>query len=128
MPYLLFRNFIPTYSKDCEHIFCLSCILRWVIKKNNCLLRRKSIKQIGYLASESKKSTIIINVGDLKIDINDHINDSKDSRICIICKKSEPCNKLIPCLKCKYNLTHITCGNIEISNLHNFVCFKCGYE
>lgn len=89
---------------------------------------RTSINKIGYLASDSKKSTVIINVGDYKIDSNDNLDDSPDSRTCIICHKSEPCNKLLPCFRCKFNLTHISCANIDISNLHNFVCFQCENE
>ena len=99
--------------------------MRWVNKKNICPLCRTSINKIGYIASGSKKSTIIINAGDYIIDANNNIDNSPDSRTCIICHKSEPCNKLFPCPKCKYNLTHITCANLEISNLNNFVCFKC---
>lgn len=119
------KIFIPTYSKDCTHIFCFCCIFRWLSKKNSCPLCRKLINQIGYFASENKKSTIIINVVDFKIDINDNISNERDSRACILCNKTEPCNKLLLCFHCKYNLTHITCGNIEISALQNFICCKC---
>ena len=67
----------------------------------------------------------LLSMRDYKIDDNNNINNSPDSRTCIICQKSEPRNKFLLCPKCKYNLTYITCANLEISNLNNFVSLKC---
>ena len=115
--------YIHTYIKSCQHIYCLCCILRWVNKSNACPLCRQRINHIGFFTSESKKKSIIINSGDFEINQNDDILDCKDRQVCIICGKNEPSNKLVLCLKCKFSLTHINCGSIDLTEIQNF-CFK----
>ena len=55
-------------------------------------------------------SETIIKIGEFHKRIN-NINDINklDSKICIICLKSDFENQLLLCTKCNYNLTHLVC-------------------
>ena len=89
--------------------------------KNNCPLCRQCITEIGYNVSYSKKSAIIINVGDFKINPSNDLMNGRDSGTRIKFNKSEPWNKLLLFLQYKYNLTHITFANIDVSDFQNFL-------
>lgn len=118
--------FIPTYIQNCNHSFCYCCLVRWLENNNSCPLCRQQIKQIGYIDSKAVNGKIIINATQFRIE-NKNIqnNNSKDSILCLKCKKSDPCNQLLLCNCCKYNLTHITCGRIEMQKIQNFICDDC---
>ena len=116
---------IPTYSNDCQHVFCYCCISRWLNKNLTCPLCRISITKVGYMTPNSKNGTIIINSGDFKLKASNTRRNDGDSKICIKCKKSEPINELILCKNCGYNLTHISCGKIDISEIQNYYCDSC---
>ena len=116
---------IPIYSKDCKHIFCYCCISRWLNQQITCPLCRISITKVGYFAPNSKNGTIIINSGDFRLKANNRESDGRDSKYCIKCKKCEPANELLICKNRKYNLTHISCGKIDISNIQNYICDSC---
>lgn len=124
-PICFSKIFIPTYSKNCSHIFCFCCIYRWLIKKSNCPIFRKKISQIGYMSSDSKGGTIFINISDIIIKNEDNLSNYEDSKCCIKCKKNEPCNQLLLCHIYKFSLTHIICGNIDLNQIHKFICFNC---
>lgn len=118
------KIYIPTYSKNCNHIFCYCCIIRWITKKNTCPICRKKISQIGYISSDTKNGNIIINVGDFNINSENNLSE-EDSKYCIKCGKSEPCNQLLLCNDCKFNLAHISCSKIDSFDFQNFKCAKC---
>lgn len=75
--------------------------------------------------SKAKNGTVFINTSEFKININKDAINQIDSKICIKCKKTEPCNKLLLCKHFKYNLTHITCFESESTGIHNFKCSEC---
>lgn len=58
--------YIPTYIKSCKHIYCLSCIMRWINKRSLCPLCRQKINQIGFFSSESKKKLLLLILGIFK--------------------------------------------------------------
>ena len=76
--------------------------------------------------SKKNNGTIFININNCNIEQNDISNQHKsDSTYCIICKKSEPVNRLLICSICKFNLVHIQCANIERLDAQNFTCQDC---
>ena len=118
--------YIPTYIQNCTHSFCYCCLWRWINCHNSCPLCRQQINQIGYLDSKAKDGKIIINASQLKI--NSSIIQNKepnDSVFCLVCKKTEPCNQLLLCKNCRYNLVHIKCQKLEWQDLQNYICDNC---
>jgi hypothetical protein len=93
--------------------------------KSSCPLCRKLITKIGYIFPIDKNKTIIISSNQLKIDKIHNELDASDSNKCLICKKSESINKLLICKFCKFNLAHIECADIELSEIPNFICIHC---
>lgn len=79
-------------------------------QKSECPLYRREITKILYLHSQMNGSETIIKIGEFHKRIN-NINDINklDSKICIICLKSDFENQLLLCTKCNYNLTHLVC-------------------
>ena len=75
--------------------------------------------------SNIKNKTIIINSNQFKIDKINNKLEASDSNTCIIWKKSEHINKLLIFNYCKFNLTHIRCAGIELSEIPNFICIHC---
>ena len=124
-PIFYSKTYIPTYTRDYEHIFYIYFILRWVSPKSSCPLYRNIINKISYICPIDKNKTLIINSNQFKIDKINNEFDASDSNKCLICKKSEPINKLLICKFCKFNLTHIECVNIELSEIPNFICIHC---
>jgi hypothetical protein len=80
---------------------------------------------VGYFASNSKNGAIIINKGNFRLEGDNIENNDNESKYCIQCNKSDPSNQLLLCNNCKYNLTHISCGKIDVSEIQDFICFKC---
>ena len=76
--------------------------------------------------SNKNNGTIFININNCNIRQNEIKKEyNSDSTFCIICKKSEPVNRLLICSICKFNLVHIQCANLERLNAQNFACKEC---
>ena len=82
--YVISKIYIPTYTQDCQHVFCLCWILRWVNTKSSCPLSRKLITKIGYICPIDENKTIIINSNQFKIDKINNEFDASDSNKCLI--------------------------------------------
>jgi len=120
---------IKSKNDGCEHIFCKSCILNWIVRSSSCPLCKSEIGQI--IVSEPDYKTIR-KIKPKKFIIDDNEENEIESiccaESCLICKKSNDEHLLLICDECNWNTSHTYCAGLEVVPHENWYCNLCEDE
>lgn len=93
--------------KQCSHSFCYDCILNWAKQVNTCPICRKPFKLLNRANEQLVKLFFY------------HEN------ACIVCKKCQPEEQLVPCYVCEKKFSHRGCNRQTIRQDGGIPLWKC---